>query len=265
MRRSGGDQARGLSRLMSRLQSDQAYRRKVFLRGAWAAIGGIALVSAVFFVLAFVLAPDLADGIALAGDVLVAATLLLAVIAAAVAVLAYTVSTGAPELQVSVRFPFSQVNAPLFKARRIDGEVQAEDFKQVNGEIYLRNENQYPASSPAVIVRLHRMAFKLEGLTSGWVVTGFGTTVGVTEVQWDGGSSYSVHGHSRRRLPDLRLAGLTLLPTMSPDPEADPPRFVVELLADGYRRSVTLDAGFQVDDVVIGPRWLSGYVQDEWM
>ncbi len=45
-----------------------------------------------------------ADRVAAAGDVLVGVTLLLAAIAALVALLAYAVSTGAPDLCLSVHF-----------------------------------------------------------------------------------------------------------------------------------------------------------------
>jgi hypothetical protein len=74
--------------MVSRVQSDPAYRRTAFLWAAVMATGGVTLISAILVVLAFVLAPDLADGIAFAGAVLTGATLLLAVIAAAAAVLA---------------------------------------------------------------------------------------------------------------------------------------------------------------------------------
>ncbi len=45
-----------------------------------------------------------ADRLTAAGDVLVAATLFLAAIAAVVALLAYAVATGTPDLQLSVHF-----------------------------------------------------------------------------------------------------------------------------------------------------------------
>lgn len=59
-----------------------------------------------------------ADRLAAAGDVLVAATLTLADIAAVVALLAYAVSTGPPDLQIQVWFNFSEANSPVFQVDR---------------------------------------------------------------------------------------------------------------------------------------------------
>jgi hypothetical protein len=243
----GSGRAGILSRLISRLQADQEFRRRAFLRGAWGTIGGITVISVVLGILAFTLAPDLADGIALAGDVMVAATLLLAVLAAAVAVLAYTVSTGAPDLRIRVKFPFSAANAPMFEARKDEFDnLQAVNFKQLTGEIYLGNRNQYSARNPTVTVRLKGMAFNTVNIPDGWAMTGFGNTIGATEVQWDGGAAYSVHGDSSRRLPDLRLGGLTTIPAVTP-------HFEIELLADGYRRTLTIPVGFKIDARVVIP------------
>jgi len=74
-------------------------------------IDGIILASAIFTGTAFIFAPDLADGIGFAGLVLTRATLLLALVAAAVAVLAHAVITGDPELAISARFLFSEAKA----------------------------------------------------------------------------------------------------------------------------------------------------------
>jgi hypothetical protein len=240
--RPGSDRAG----LLSRLQADQAFRRRAFLRVAWVAIGGITMISVALAVFAFILAPDLADGIALAGDVIVAATLLLAVIAAAVAVLAYAVSTGAPGLQVSVEF---RHDYPVSYTQDDQGQIISATFPNLTAEIYLRNVNQYPAHNPAVIVRLRGMASDPEKPPPDWVVTGFqnearSAVAGVTEVQWDGGASYSVHGYSRRRLPDLRLTELSTFPGVRPG-------FEWEMLADGYRRAVVMEAGFMVDSEAI--------------
>ncbi len=122
--------------------------------------------------------------------------------------------------------------------------MQAVNFKQLAGEIDLDNRSPYSARNPAVIVHLKGMAFSAGSIPEGWVMTGFRNTLGATEVQWDGGATYSVHGDSRRRLPDLYLDGLHTIPGMSP-------RFEIELLADGYRRTLTIPVGFKVNARVV--------------
>jgi hypothetical protein len=211
------------------------------------AIGGITVLSAVFSVLAFTFAPDLADAAALAAFVVTTAALLLAVIAAAVGVLAYAVSTGSPDLAISVRFPFSAVNWPVFKAQKLDdGRLGSENFKQLIGEIHLRNDSPYSARSPAVIVRLTGIGV-LNGVRSeGWAAIEFANMVGVTAFQWDGGSEHPIHGNSQRRLPNFNLFGLKTYGDQRP-------ALPIEILADGYRKVLTIPVGFTVDDEVVIP------------
>jgi hypothetical protein len=233
--------------MVSRVQSDPAYRRTAFLRGAVIAIGGVTLISAILAILAFVFAPDLADGIAFAGVVLTGATLLLAVIAAAVAVLAYAVTTGTPVLAFAIKFPFSEINNPTFEAqRREDGNLKAVSFKQLTGEIHLRNDSQYSARNPAVIIRLKGMAILPGNISKGWVAIQFANTIGVTAIQWDGEPAHPIHGNSTRRLPDISLDGLTTLPAPTPYLE-------IEILAEGYRKTLAIKPGFKIDAIVVIP------------
>jgi hypothetical protein len=164
---------------------------------------------------------------------MVAATLLLAVIAAAVGVLAYTVSTGAPALRIRVESVSSGTST---SSPGDQGQIRTVSFEKLTVKIYLRNDNQYPARSPAVVVRLNGLLAERCGAQE-WAVTGF-EEAGLTEAQWDGGASYSVHGHSRRRLPDLSLSRLVTF--------WEDPGFEFEILADGYRRTVAFDAGFMM-------------------
>jgi hypothetical protein len=62
----------------------------------------------------------------------------------------------------------------------------------------------------------------------------------ITAVQWDGGPNYSIHGNSTRRLPDLELNDLRAIPDWGP------PVLTFEILADGYRKVVSLPADFKV-------------------
>lgn len=103
---------------------------------------------------------DTADRLAAAGDVLVGATLLLAVIAALVGLLAYGVSTGSPDLRLSVHFEFSGFNKPAFESGVQDnGWLKAKHYKQTSGKVSLHNDSGYSAKNPALIVRLNAMAF----------------------------------------------------------------------------------------------------------
>lgn len=63
---------------------------------------------------------------------------------------------------------------------------------------------------------------------------------GATELQWDGGTNYSIHGHSIRHLY-LDVAALALF--MSSEAHA----FRFELLAEGYRRCVAVPVRIKVD------------------
>jgi hypothetical protein len=89
-----------------------------------------------------------------------------------------------------------------------------------------------------------------------WVVIGYSNTNGTTEVQWDGGPNFSIHGNSTRRLPSLYLDRLTAVP------EWGTPEITVEILADGYRKVVSLPADFRVEGK---SRWPQEEVKPEWV
>jgi len=68
-------------------------------------------------------------------------------------------------------------------------------------------------------------------------------------MQWDGGPTYSIHGYSTRRLPDLHLTGLEHVRTLGP------PRINVMVLADGgYRRLDTITVDLIVNDKSLYPQ-----------
>jgi hypothetical protein len=130
------------------------------------------------------------------------------------------------------------------------------------GEVWLRNDSGYSARNPAVIVRLHGMFFipndrasferewasmriiEVSSCFSGASDLGEGITV----VQWDGGSAYSIHGHSTRRLPDLQFYNLWCKPA------GGKPAITFELLAEGYRKEITLAVDFTIDGKSQFPR-----------
>jgi hypothetical protein len=185
------------------------------------------------------------DRLAEASAIIAGGTLLLALIAAVVAVMAYAAATGLPDLKLQVRFEFSDPNRPVFKAQLDEqGWVAGDRFKQTVGTISLRNDSGYSARNPAVIVRLKGMAF-LQGeysTSDAWVVIDFANTVGIISVQWDGGPNYSIHGHSTRTLPKLDFDRLWHIPNFGK------PSLSFELLADGYRREITVPVNFKVNE-----------------
>jgi hypothetical protein len=184
-------------------------------------------------------AHSFSDRLAEAGVIIAGATLVLALIAAVVAVMAFAAATGQPDLKLRVSFPFSAVNRPTFKAHsgKEGGWLSADDLKQTTGTILLSNESRYSAKNPAVTVRLENLyvaSSPEEPSLNGWIVIGFANTLGITAVQWDGGPNYSVHGKSIRQLPPLDLR-----PLRQPV-DRGPAGLSFELLADGYRREVLI-------------------------
>ena len=188
------------------------------------------------------------DKIAVIGDVIAGATLLLAVVAGLVAVLAYAVSTGAPNLRVKVGCEGNQFRQPTIDLAAGEDLGSPRDYELT---ILLRNISSYSARNPVVIVRM--MALSFVDLAPGLAWDTTGRTVfrpqEALEVQWDGGVDYSVHGHSIRKLPPLRLKQLTCRtrdPSQPPKPGRGVfrkqviPGFEFEILAEGYRRVVTV-------------------------
>ena len=75
----------------------------------------------------------------------------------------------------------------------------------------------------------------------GWIDTSFKTSgIVLTATQWDGGSTYPIHGKSSRRLPNLPLVTLY-------SREKVTNKLRVELLAEGYRKVVKVKITFKVD------------------
>jgi hypothetical protein len=154
----------------------------------------------------------------------------LAFVAAVAALAAYMAASGVPDLDVEVRFPFSEVNLPHFRAAddQPDGNsIKIEPYKQGIGTLTIRNQSSYSAKNPGIRVKL----VGILGFTGahGWTTTAFGTTVGVTEIQWDGGSDQMIHGRWTRVLPEIDLREIRLARAFKD------PRLEVTLVADGIR------------------------------
>jgi hypothetical protein len=244
-------------RVAGRIREDSRYRRRILLGGTGAGIGAVTLLAAAFTVTTLAGRGDAANRLAAAGDILVAATFVLAVIAALVALLAYAVSTGPPDLRVSIVLGDSSPNSPVVAASYEPelvlhrAETGAEEMS-----ILVRNNSSYPARNPAVAVWMHDIVFTLADKESSrnWPVIGYageGSTargvdpsrrVAANSIQWDGGPNYSIHGHSTRLLPVIHFGELCWVSATGE------PKMTIEILADSYRKLVEIDVKFRVGD-----------------
>jgi hypothetical protein len=91
-------------KLIEHLGENSALRRRIFLGGTACITAVVLVITIALTVLALTADTELANRMAEVAAIFTGATLLLAVIAGVVALLAYAVSTGAPYLSVSVRF-----------------------------------------------------------------------------------------------------------------------------------------------------------------
>lgn len=251
------------------MRRDPARGRRVLLWTIGITVIATAVVTVILTVLALSSSASTADKLAAAGDVLVGATLLLAAIAAMVALLAYAVSTGSPDLQISVLFTNSPPNNPVFEGSFHDAYVTVAELLSGEhlGRILLQNTSGYSAKNPTVRIWLNAMAFRpshssfFQEWDSMDVADIFLADVNaqlITAVQWDGGATYSIHGHSTRRLPDLQFTRLWKMSNQGP------PVLTFEILADGYRRVVPLPVDFIVEGKSLFPRE-DGKVNPRWM
>lgn len=253
------------SRWLFRLKTDSRLRRLALLACVFVVVVLIGLLAALAVLGTMLGSTRLSDRLVEVGDILSGATLVLTIVAALVAVLAYAVATGLPDLKVQLNFPFSRPNAPRFQASSVseNDDIRVNEFKQVSMTLSVSNESSYSARNPAVIVKLRGMAFLDQEVgrakQQGWTVIGFVTSQGITEVQWDGGGDYSIHGHSVRKLPELWLHQLRKVASW-PDAVME-----IQLLADGYTKKVSIPVDFVVGDE---PAWfpsLEDRTVDQWL
>lgn len=244
LRKIALDRFRAFGRL-SGIMGDSGSRRLLVLSVILIVIIVIGLLATLCTFLIVLARVSLSDRLAEIADVMSGATLLLTVVAALVALFAYAVATGLPELKVRVGFEFSNPNSPSFTGHLAEnGDIRADEFKQLMMTVSISNEGNYSARNPAVNIRLRGMAFLGEPKhiqQGGWAVIGFVTTQGITEIQWDGGGDYSIHGQSVRKLPTVWLSKLRKVARWPA------PCIEVRLLADGYRKDVRIPVDFTVD------------------
>lgn len=172
-----------------------------------------------------------------------AAAFALVVLTVMLALFAYLAASGLPDLKVELRFPFSAVNMPVFRADVVLGPSQmlrARSFKQTRASVTLTNKSKYAARNPGVRVEVDG----LHGLQeqAGWRAFNFLQTQGWGSLQWEGGADGLVHGCWSRPLPDLDLDGVGAYRSTST-------ALCVTVTADGIQpRSVVLPVRLLEDD-----------------
>jgi hypothetical protein len=168
------------------------------------------------------------DRTAIVGTALVLDTLLFAAVAAFLALMAYLIASGRPDLEVEIAFWYSYPNRPVFKALRASdaplSHPKVVEGKQAQGRVVVRNRSGYAARNPGVRVGL--IGLGMLTTPEGWQATRSGNMVGVTEVQWDGGVDNMIHGKWMRGLPPLNFRDVEVVP-------GDSPHLEVTVVADG--------------------------------
>jgi hypothetical protein len=228
-------------------------RRRLILAGYGVSLAIVALCVAILSL--FWLFSIQADRLAVVANCLALGTLALALIAGSVALQAYAAATGLPDLEVKLSFPFSHPNQPAFTLPEVKhGAVAALAQNQSLATIYIRNKGVYSAKNPAITIQIKGMAILPRGYSAseGWTPIEYASTLGITAFQWDGGPMYSIHGRSTRRLPFLNMQKLVY--------GAADAGFTIELLADGYRREISIPVRFMAPGMQLeeadAPEWL---------
>lgn len=228
-----------------KLVQNTAARRTAMLVTVTVAIIGILVVTGIVSATVAVGHRPTSDRIALVGEVITAATLLLAAVAGLVAVLAYALSTGAPNLEVKVTNAENPYRQPTIDLGPDDSINVCKDEELA---ISLRNVSSYSARNPVVTVRMVGFIFSEAQSVRDWEIIDWNPfrPDEKHKVQWDGGVDYSVHGRSTRRLPPLQLRKHNYRFVEPGTPRAlgrvyrkpIAPGWEIEILAEGYRRVV---------------------------
>ncbi len=198
------------------------------------------------------------DPAAVVGAAVAVVSFLLVLLGTVVAVAAYVAATGAPELELEIKFPGMDTNDLAFEVERFDdesltglSEENKSRFRRIpagwaaQGTVVLRNQSAYAARNPGVLIEL---AYGITGASmarnSGWIATREDEQpYGVKGLQWDGGIDFIIHGRWMREIP-LDFSGVKIFGDGHES-------LTVTVVADGY-----------------GPReWIvpvRGLLHDEW-
>lgn len=162
------------------------------------------------------------------GDVAAFGTLYFAVVASVVALVAYQVASRRPDLTVSIKFPFSEINRPVLPhvepATTGSQLVALDETVDLKAELWLSNKTNFSARNPYVRLELVNLAGLAVPKDWNLLKTGAG---GVTQIEWDGGDR-SVH--DRRDLPVVTFAGVKMLRGASEY------RLDIHVAAEGFAR-----------------------------
>ena len=215
--------------------------RGLVLWGVSIAIGVVGLVAAGISVWLWGMPWSLTDRFAAITAVQGAGALCLAMVAGGVALLSYAVSTGRPNLELSLPFPFSPVNDPVFYLEpRGPVSSRLSAWKQNTLTPFLENRSAYSARNPSVTVRLQGLAEIPQ--SPGWVAYQYVEWSGIVAVRWDGGADQPIHGGANFKVPELSLAGALLLTGV---PEK---ALIVDVEADGFKRRWEFPVSVDGDD-----------------
>ena len=142
--------------LSERLVQDDPQRRIALLIAVTGLIIGILAAAAIVSALIVETHWSSSDKATVIGDVIAGATLLLAVVAGLVAVLAYAVSTGAPDLRVRVGSAGNPFGYPRIQLKDGEDLNSPRDYELI---IMLKNISSYSARNPVVTVRAKGLTF----------------------------------------------------------------------------------------------------------
>ena len=190
-------------------------------------------------------------------DVLACGASLLAFIGTLIALQAFAVATGLPDLEIQIWFGTSPKNVISFHAVKVGAEFLncSADRGQTVALITIRNKGVYPARNPAVLISLAHVTTSFEASSSSgpwsyidWPSSSVGEREDV-KVVWGGQDASIIHGGSALRLPSLKLGDL------SHEVTRGVPELVAEILADGYRREVRLPIYFELEETASARDW----------
>jgi hypothetical protein len=182
--------------------------------------------------------------VAVSAYVLVAATLVIALIA-------YLAATGRPSMSPEITFGMSRQNNLVFEL----DETRAAPWryvkkgKQSEARVVIHNRSKYAARNPGMRVILDGLGGLVE--QPGWTVIASENQIGPTAIQWDGGTNYMIHGSWSRTLPALDFSGVF---GYRHDPPAE---LIVSLVADGFD-----PRSWHFPVKILEPSDYQGYIQD---
>jgi hypothetical protein len=251
---------------LGRLRGNPFLQRKIALRFGWLVLVGVGAVTTLWASHIWTRSAYQPT----VGDVFSLGTLVITFFAVVIALLAYQVSTGSPDLELGIML-YGGENAYRhilhYKTSDKRWAELGEWFKAENdfpvaelgddpdgwtkiAYMWINNNSKYPARNPAVVVRFGDGNEQTLGLCKSWRTAddlpwkdtaSTGSGIFVVTTQWDG--EHPIHGFSTRRLPNLPL--VTLFSSQTERPVI----FYIDLLADGYRRTKKITLFYTVEPV----------------